>query len=234
MIGVLVAAVLALDGGTDAGLRADAGVAGIAKVLIKDAGVGPFLAAIPTKLPDGGTFLACKQTPAICFSPEGDCDLLVSNLIDRAKTSLEVIVYSLNRPSIVDALLYAKARKVAVRLVIDTSQVIEPKEMVQLKRLMAAGIPMKRDTHQGIMHMKVVIVDNREFLTGSFNFTNNASENNDENAVVWDCQKLAFVYKTKFEQLWSKFKPAEEWITMKAALAADAGVPAPAAAGGGL
>jgi cardiolipin hydrolase len=70
------------------------------------------------------------------------------------------------------------------------------------------------------MHMKVVVVNHREFLTGSFNFTNNASENNDENLLIWDCQKYALVYENKFEQLWAKFKDAAEAV----AKAGDAGV----------
>jgi phosphatidylserine/phosphatidylglycerophosphate/cardiolipin synthase-like enzyme len=188
----------------DAG-KPDAGV---------DAGtpVVPVPAVIPTTLADGGVLAACKQKQVICFSPEGNCDLQVVALIDRAVSKLDVIIYSFNRVSIVDAVLRAKARGVNVRLIVDASQIGEPREVLQLRRVLAAGVPMKRDTHQGIMHMKVVVRDNQEFLTGSFNFTNNATENNDENLLVWDCQRLALVYVTKFDALWAKFKDATDSV----------------------
>jgi phosphatidylserine/phosphatidylglycerophosphate/cardiolipin synthase-like enzyme len=123
----------------------------------------------------------------------------------------------------VDAILRARERKVPVRMIIDTLQILEPREQAQLQRLLAAGVPMKRDTHRGIMHMKVVIANDREFLTGSFNFTNNASENSDENMLIWDCQRNALTYATKFEQLWAKFKDATELVMRSSDAGVDAG-----------
>lgn len=186
-------------------LGADAGV--------KDAGLGPFPETLASKQPDGGVLSPCKQTPVVCFSPEGDCDLLVANLIDKVTDggTVNVIIYSINRPGIVEALVRARARA-SVRVIVDSSQIQDAKEQVALRRLLDAGVPLKRDTHSGIMHMKVVVVDRKELLTGSFNFTNNASENNDENMLVWDCQKVALVYEAKFERLWSKFKDASDMV----------------------
>ena len=209
MFAVLLAVVLsAADGGTDAGLRLDAGAQSKAQLS------PPVLPTFPTSLSDGGAFAACKQKQIICFSPEGDCDLQVVQLIDRAPAggALDIIIYSFNRDSIVTALLRARARSVRVRMIIDSSQIGDPKEQPQLRKLLAAGVPMKRDTHQGIMHDKVIVRDNQEFLTGSFNFTNNASENNDENMLIWDCQRLAVVYQTKFDALWAKFKDATDSV----------------------
>ena len=203
MFALVLAVMLSADGGTDAGVKP------------KDAGVEvSVLATIPTKLPDGGTLATCRPKQLICFSPEGNCDLQVVALIDRAPAggALDILIYSLNRDSIVAAILRAKTRNVRVRMIIDTSQSIDPKENPQLRKLLAAGIPMKRDTHQGIMHDKVIVRDGQEFLIGSFNFTNNAAENNDENMLIWDCQKVALVYETKFEALWAKFKDATDYV----------------------
>lgn len=245
---VLLAADAGTDAGTDAGLKVDAGSkldaglkldagtksdAGVVKLDAgtkdagtRDAGVkAPVLPVFPTALPDGGALAACKQKQIICFSPEGQCDLQVVALIDRAQPggALDILIYSINRDSIVNAILRAKTRQVAVRIIADTSQIADPKEQSQLRRLLAAGIPMKRDTHQGIMHNKVVVRDNQEFLIGSFNFTNNASENSDENMLIWDCQRLAMVYETKFEQLWAKFKDASELVMRDAGTSKDGG-----------
>jgi len=226
-------------GGGDAGKVVDAGQpdagkpdAGTSKADAGavDAGKGgvvfaapPVVPAVWTKSPDGGVLAPCSLKQTFCFSPEGACDLQVAALIDRATTKLDIIIYSINRPSIVDAILRARARNVPVRIIIDTSQVVEPRELPQLQKLLGAGVAMKRDTHQGIMHMKVVVVNEREFLTGSFNFTNNASENNDENLLIWDCQRNALMYGAKFEQLWAKFKDATEMVMRGTDAGVDAG-----------
>jgi len=222
------------DAGKDAG-QPDAGKpdAGTSKADAGavDAGKGgvvfaapPVVPAVWTKSPDGGVLAPCALKQTFCFSPEGACDLQVVALIDRASTKLDIIIYSINRPSIVDAILRARARNVPVRIIVDASQIGEQREQPQLQRFIAAGIPLKRDTHQGVMHMKVVVVNEREFLTGSFNFTNNASENNDENLLIWDCQRNALVYATKFEQLWSKFKDATESVMKGSDAGVDAGM----------
>lgn len=173
---------------------------------------------------DGGTPLGpCREAVDICFSPDGACDLKIAALIGRTKTTLEVSIYSLNRESIVAAVLQVKARTPSptVRIILDSSQIQEPRELLQLKRLLAAKIPMKRDTHSGIMHNKFVVRDGTEFATGSFNFTNNASQNNDENVLLWECPRNALVYQNRFNLLWAKFKDATDSINGKP----DAGAP---------
>jgi phosphatidylserine/phosphatidylglycerophosphate/cardiolipin synthase-like enzyme len=149
--------------------------------------------------------------------------LRVAALVDRAKVSLEVLIYSINRPSIVDAILRAKNRGAVVRVIVDATQIGEDKEQFQLQRLLAADIPVRRDTHRGSMHMKSVVVDNKEFLIGSFNFTNNATENNDESLLIWDCPRNAMLYKRRFELLWSKYTDATAAILKSSDGGVDAG-----------
>lgn len=171
---LLVAVLLAQDGGTDAGVK-----------------LGP-----------------CRDRQTICFSPLGRCHESVIGVIDRATTTLDVAIYSLNHAGIVDAILRAKQRGVRVRMVLDSSQMGQAKQVEQLIRLASAGIPMKRDNHSGIMHLKTVVADSREFVTGSFNFTNNAALNNNENVLAWDCPRNALLFQADFDRLWATFKDA--------------------------
>lgn len=175
---------------------------------------GPVLASIPTRLADGGVFAPCKQNPSVCFSPDNACDLLVAQSIDQAEPpyGADIAIYSINRESIAAAILRARARNVPVRLVLDASQIADAKEKPALQRLLDAGVAMKRDTHSGIMHNKFVVVNRRLLVTGSFNFTNNATENNDENVLSWDCQRVTTVYADRFDRLWSKFKDATDAV----------------------
>ena len=177
---------LVLMGGLDAGLS-DAGVdAGTA-----DAGV---------------KFGPCRDKQTVCFSPLGACATTLVELMDRATKTLDIAIYAINFPPIVDAILRAKARGVVVRVITDSTQLGQAKQIEQLQRLAAVGVPMKRDTHRGVMHLKTTLVDRREFATGSFNYTNNAVLNNNENLFVWDCPRNAVLYQAEFDRMWSTFK----------------------------
>jgi phosphatidylserine/phosphatidylglycerophosphate/cardiolipin synthase-like enzyme len=174
---LVVLAILSADGGT--AVPADAGIA-----------LGP-----------------CSTKQTICFSPKGECDKKLVALIDTATKTLEVLIYSVNLPEVVDAITRAKARGVVVRMIVDTTQLAQEKEIPQVKKLADTGVPMKRDGHSGIMHMKVIIVDDTTFETGSFNFTNGAANLNNENMLIWSCPRNALIYKQEFERLWATFKP---------------------------
>jgi len=161
--------------------------------------------AVPT---DAGISLGpCSIKQDICFSPLGACDKKLVALIDSAKKTLEVLIYSVNLPEVADAITRAKARGVTVRVIVDSTQLAQEKEVPQVKKLADAGVPMKRDGHSGIMHMKVVIVDDTIFETGSFNYTNGAANLNNENMLIWSCPRNALIYKQEFERLWLTFKP---------------------------
>jgi len=159
---------------------------------------------------DGGTPVKpakCSATQELCFSPKGACDKPLIALIDKATSTLDVAVYSLNRTNLVDAILRAKARGVAVRVVLDSSQLHQDKELTQVKRLADAGIPLKRNGHSGIMHIKIVLIDHTWFENGSFNYTDGATDKNDENMLIWSCPKLVSLYENKFNQMWGSFLP---------------------------
>jgi phosphatidylserine/phosphatidylglycerophosphate/cardiolipin synthase-like enzyme len=47
-----------------------------------------------------------------------------------------------------------------------------------------AGLPTYIDDRHAIAHNKIVIIDGQTVLTGSFNFTKQADENNAENLLV--------------------------------------------------
>ena len=52
------------------------------------------------------------------------------------------------------------------------------------------------------MHNKFIIVDNKIVVTGSYNFTKNGNEKNDENFVVIFDEGTISLYKEEFFELW--------------------------------
>lgn len=56
------------------------------------------------------------------------------------------------------------------------------------------GIPIKIDARHAIAHNKVMVIDGETVITGSFNFTKAAEENNAENLLVIHDKRLAERY----------------------------------------
>ncbi len=52
----------------------------------------------------------------------------------------------------------------------------------------------------GKMHHKVIIIDNKTVITGSYNYSRNAEELNDENIVILRCPAIAHYYTKEFKR----------------------------------
>ena len=55
--------------------------------------------------------------------------------------------------------------------------------------------------NSGKMHHKVIIIDESIVITGSYNFSRNAEEKNDENVLVIYSPRLAKEYLIEFSRL---------------------------------
>lgn len=143
-----------------------------------------------------------SKTLDTCFSPLGHCDQVMVSWIDAAETSLDGAIYGLTDDDIAQAFLRAKNRGVRVRLVHDKTQAAGKNDDTSL--LQAAGIEVhvQRGSEGGILHHKFLIIDSSYVITGSFNWTNNATSKNDENFVILDDQTPKFMQE--FERLWAR------------------------------
>lgn len=63
-----------------------------------------------------------------------------------------------------------------------------------------AGIPVKIDPQHAIAHNKVMVIDGETLITGSFNFTKAAEENNAENLLVIHDKRLAARYTKNWQE----------------------------------
>src|SRR6185503_14895871 len=76
-------------------------------------------------------------------------------------------------------------------------------ESSELRTFFCAKVPARQDGNPKFLHDKVIIVDNRFVISGSFNFSSNATENNDENVIIIDNPTMANLYTQEFGKLWS-------------------------------
>ena len=140
----------------------------------------------------------------VCFSPDSPCDLKLIQMIRSAKKSIDMAVYAINRDSLVHHLILA-SKKMPVRIVVDRRQSKGERSLVPL--MIKAGVKLKYGRQRGVMHNKFTIVDGKMLETGSFNYTNHASESNHENQVYLSNPTIVEKFKLEFENLWENGFP---------------------------
>jgi phosphatidylserine/phosphatidylglycerophosphate/cardiolipin synthase-like enzyme len=138
----------------------------------------------------------------VCFSRVDDCSSIIIKLIDSAERYVHVAIYSFTLDSLGDALVKAKNRGVEVKVVMEREQA-EVKGS-EYGRLLKAGINVRLDGNKYLMHHKFMVVDGRMVVTGSYNWSYGAEENNDENMIVVSNPDVARLYEAEFQRVWGQ------------------------------
>ena len=127
------------------------------------------------------TTLASKLD--VCFTPPSGCSEKIIEEINNSKVSIYVQAYGFTSKTIADSLIKAHLRGVKVQVILDRSN-MSKKGYSKLMDLKEAGIDISLDIVPGIAHNKVMIIDEKKVITGSFNFTEAADKRNSENVII--------------------------------------------------
>jgi phosphatidylserine/phosphatidylglycerophosphate/cardiolipin synthase-like enzyme len=138
----------------------------------------------------------------VFFSPNGGCLEAVISEINKAHDSIDVAMYSFTSREIAQALVKAKKRQVKIRITFDTAQIKD--HFSKSRYLIGKGLNIKFHIGPGLMHNKFAVIDDKEVLTGSFNWTVSAEKKNAENLLVITDKEIAHQYEKQFKQLWSQ------------------------------
>jgi len=134
-------------------------------------------------------------------------DVNLINLIDNAQSKVSLACYEISRQNIINALINAKNRGVAVRVVTEYDRYSDKNIKAYYQQLKDAGISIVDDWDGGngqwLMHDKFCIIDDRYVWTGSYNLTDNGTLNNNNNAVVIEDSSLANAFELEFEQMFT-------------------------------
>lgn len=121
----------------------------------------------------------------------------VINDLDKARVSIHVCMAWFTNQRIADKLVEKHKEGVDVK-VISFDDHTNAKFGVNL-----GTIPHKmiRGTRGGTMHNKFCVIDNQKVITGSYNWSDNAENKNDENAAVMYDYDRASDYSVEFREL---------------------------------
>jgi phosphatidylserine/phosphatidylglycerophosphate/cardiolipin synthase-like enzyme len=138
----------------------------------------------------------------VCFSRVDDCSSIIVKLIDSAEKYAYGAIYSFTLDSLGDALIRARDRGADVKVVIEREQA-EVKGS-EYEKLLEAGVDVRLDGNQYLMHHKFMIVDGRIVVTGSYNWSYSAEERNDENLIVISNPDVVRFYEAEFQRVWGQ------------------------------
>jgi phosphatidylserine/phosphatidylglycerophosphate/cardiolipin synthase-like enzyme len=146
------------------------------------------------------------------FSPKGGCTDAIVRELGLARHEVLVLAYSFTSRAIAQALVDAKLRGVHVDIVLDHSN--EHEVYSDLHFFLEQGLTLVIDPHHAIAHNKVMVIDSRTILTGSFNFTQHAETENAENLlIIKGHPDLVRIYKDNFHTHKSHARSPEIKVT---------------------
>jgi phosphatidylserine/phosphatidylglycerophosphate/cardiolipin synthase-like enzyme len=132
-------------------------------------------------------------------------------LYQHAKRYIYVSVYGLTYPRAVEALVAAKKRGVDVRMLTDQERTQEVKQNTALKTLRLAGIPIRVNQHEGLMHLKQVVIDDEVNASGSMNHTTSGNFYNDERMDIITDHGISVKAREQFLSMWNDHARFMEW-----------------------
>jgi phosphatidylserine/phosphatidylglycerophosphate/cardiolipin synthase-like enzyme len=147
-----------------------------------------------------------ERTPSqIVLSAEQNPIDETRRLIDAAERSLDVVVYKFDDRGLRKAIERAIERGVRVRIVADRHE--SKGKDSQIRAVQKAGVDL-RLWRRGKLHVKMLIVDERRLVTGSFNWTESAQHGNLEMLIdVVDPIAVAEA-RAAFDFIWSNATPS--------------------------
>lgn len=142
------------------------------------------------------------------FFPSDENEYKILYYVQQAKAYVNLCVFALSNDLLVDELIKLHQKGVTVRVISDDEQA--ERSGADMGRLQTAGIQGRLDQSKANMHHKFCVVDGLILINGSFNWTRQAVEKNQENIVIVDDSVLIQAYNGEFERLWTTFAPKSE------------------------
>jgi phosphatidylserine/phosphatidylglycerophosphate/cardiolipin synthase-like enzyme len=109
------------------------------------------------------------------------------------------MAFSFTADSLGEAMIDGLKRGVSVAGIFETRGA--DTQYSECPQLLYQGADVTLDGNPRTFHHKVIIIDSRIVILGSFNFTASADEENDENLLIIYDESLASAYEAEFQRM---------------------------------
>lgn len=135
-----------------------------------------------------------------CFAPEDKCAQKLIDLVNQAQESIRFMAFSFTHVPLGQAVTSRGKAGVLVQGVFETRG--SETEFSELGQMRENNLDVWQDGNPYTLHHKVFIIDSKIVATGSFNFSANAAESNDENLLIIHSPEIAQQYLAEFERVY--------------------------------
>ncbi|MCG2724655.1 MAG: phospholipase D-like domain-containing protein [Elusimicrobia bacterium] len=148
--------------------------------------------------------------PSYSFSPRGSTQNHIIAAIKASKKKISATIFSFYSLPVAEALIEAAKRGVDVRMVIDK---VQASQSSAIKYVWENGVKLRwtRGHNKGVMHHKYSVMDDKLLMTGSFNWSNNAQNNNFENMFYTTSDYYIRGFEQEFDEIYeAAYTPTAE------------------------
>ncbi|MEZ0371661.1 MAG: phospholipase D-like domain-containing protein [Candidatus Sericytochromatia bacterium] len=132
------------------------------------------------------------------FSPRGGTKQAILETLSKAQKQIRMMAFSVTDEDVQQLLIEKHRQGVSIEAIFDGCMI---SQYSIFQDLLLKNIPVMIDGNQALLHSKVFVVDGQVVITGSYNFSKNAEERNNENTLIIRSPKVAGFYNEEFERL---------------------------------
>ena len=144
----------------------------------------------------------------VLFSPDDFVVDRLSELLRGAQQSIYFLAYSFGSNDLGNIIREKAAQGIVVGGILESDQVnseaANPTQVEELNLFRQAGLDILLDGKPEVMNHKIMIIDGRIVVMGSYDFTNRAENENDENVLIIYDEKIAQKFMEEFQRVQSR------------------------------
>ena len=133
-----------------------------------------------------------------CFGPEDECALQLVDLLSQAQNNIRFMAFSFTHDEIGQAVRDRAEAGVQVQGVFEKRG--SETEYSEYGYMRSQGLDVWQDGNPYTLHHKVFIIDDKTVVLGSYNFSQNADESNDENFLIIHNPEIAAQFLAEFNR----------------------------------
>jgi phosphatidylserine/phosphatidylglycerophosphate/cardiolipin synthase-like enzyme len=139
----------------------------------------------------------------VYFSPDDGVQAALIPMLESAKESILFLAYSFTSNQLGDIVRGKAQAGLTIAGVMDDEQ-IRSNQGTEFDPFRQAGLDVRMDGIEGLMHHKVFIIDQKIVAFGSYNFSQSAEARNDENLIIVYNPVIAHQFVLEFERVQSE------------------------------
>lgn len=140
------------------------------------------------------------------FSPDDGVLSALVPVLESAEESIYFLAYSFTSNQLGELIRQKAEAEVTIAGVMDDEQV-RSNQGTEFDPFRQANLDVRIDGVDGLMHHKVFIVDKKIVVMGSYNFSQNAEQRNDENILIIYDPVIAEQFIFEFQRVYGRAQP---------------------------